>query len=187
MDSLKHQIKVLTNERKEILNEIEEIQELGAVITLLNEEQDARRRAESDVECLNKEAAARATDCNDLRMKLTKMETDMDNLKKALEIMSKENTNLKKEIELRDQKTLVAPSNVLADRSTNVENNSDNKNASTCMKESDRCCFCWLGAPENPHSCRENALVRQQICGEQATQIWRYVGSELDCVEPVCG
>ena len=138
MDSLNHQIKVLTNERKEILNEIEEIQELGAVITLLNEEQDTRRRAESDVERLNKEAAAHATDCNDLRKKLAKMETDMESLKKALEIMSKENTNLKKGIELRDQKTSVAPSNVLADRSTNVGNNSDNKNASTCMKEKSR-------------------------------------------------
>ena len=129
MDSMKHQIKVLTNERKEILEEIEEIQELGAVITLLNEEQDTRRQAEADVDRLNKEASANASECKDLRKKLAKMEADMESLKKALEVMSKENANLKKELELRDQEpsaTLAVPpmSNVLADRSTNGENNS---------------------------------------------------------------
>ena len=128
MDSMKHQIKVQTNERKEILEEIEEIQELGAVITLLNEEQDTRRQAEAEVERLNKEASANASECKDLRKKFAKMEADMESLKKALEVMSKENANLKKELELRDQEasaTLAVPpmSNVLADRSTNVENN----------------------------------------------------------------
>jgi len=114
MDSLKHQIKVLTNERKEILEEIEEMQELGAVITLLNDEQDMRTRAESEVRRLEVEATANASECNDIRKKMAKMEADMEGLKMALGVMSRENANLKKELELCEKEDL-------ADRSTNEE------------------------------------------------------------------
>jgi len=125
MDSMKHQIRVLTNERKDLLDEIEERQELSAVIALLNEEQDARRRAEEKISSLR----GKHVECDALRSKLTKIETDMVGLKNALECMAKENESLKKELrEKENKKPCTKPNverkslsnNVLGEHNTNI-------------------------------------------------------------------
>ena len=122
VDSMKHQIRILNTERIELLDEIEEKQELSAVIALLNKEQDARR-------CVEEEMKAQLTiiaECDALRTKFAKLQTDMKGLKKALECMTSENKSLKKELRGKENKTLGATverkplSDVLGECNTNV-------------------------------------------------------------------
>jgi hypothetical protein len=126
IDTLRNQIRVLTDERKELLEDVEEEQELVQVISLLNGEQDARRKAEEELIKAQGEVASSSAERDVLRNKVGEIEAEVDKLKSQLKAMAEENKNLKKELsfnasEKEKSVDLVPPAEILKAEATKSE------------------------------------------------------------------